>query len=328
MFRVTCLLTLFVWFLILLPVSGADPKLIAPNWVKKVQDELPESFQHSQNISRSIDEIAMMRVFSIGMPTKGKSPNRTITLRSSILDSNSSISVTRENESDKSEAPITTTVSNRDYSFSLTQSKQESPYVLREYTAGTPSPETSVSSMAWELYSELAHLLDAVNTGRNGHRLIALNYDDATQILYANILREKREQSPAQNREIWVEPAKNWRPLKRVIRVHAQQTITSTLTYGTTVDGVFFPNLMVEETNRANGNNQRLEVTFEIKKTTKTPNDFRLSAFGLPEPVDVQEQPKSRALYWYIGGAIVFANLAIMLRWVARRGKRKQQVAK
>jgi hypothetical protein len=57
-----------------------------------------------------------------------------------------------------------------------------------------------------------------------------------------------------------------------------------------------------------------------VKLTEKTAADFRLSAFGLPEPIDFPAPAKSRWYLWVLGAAGVCGALAWFFRRRYRSG--------
>ncbi len=65
-------------------------------------------------------------------------------------------------------------------------------------------------------------------------------------------------------------------------------------------------------------------TTFSEFRPAKVPpeSDFRLSAFGLPEPVGVTWQKPIPIFVWITAGAVAFALLAVLFRYLARREAR------
>jgi hypothetical protein len=60
-------------------------------------------------------------------------------------------------------------------------------------------------------------------------------------------------------------------------------------------------------------------IPLKIAKTTKAPGDFRLSAFGLPEPVEFPQERRVLTYVWVLAAAGVCAILAAVFRYLARR---------
>jgi hypothetical protein len=62
------------------------------------------------------------------------------------------------------------------------------------------------------------------------------------------------------------------------------------------------------------------EARFETVDSSVPPNEiFTLSHYGLPEPMEVQPQERSRTWIWLIVAAVAAAVLAILFAWLKRR---------
>jgi hypothetical protein len=71
----------------------------------------------------------------------------------------------------------------------------------------------------------------------------------------------------------------------------------------------------------------KLAVTTEISEFQRSPvpfpdADFRLSAFGLPEPMGSQPPERPRTWIWLIAATVAAAALAILFAWLKRRRAR------
>lgn len=71
----------------------------------------------------------------------------------------------------------------------------------------------------------------------------------------------------------------------------------------------------------------RLRSTTEIDEFHRSPvpfpdSDFRLSAFGFPEPMGVEPLPPSRNWWWLLVAAVAAAGLAMVFAWLKRRHTR------
>ncbi|MBM4073599.1 MAG: DUF4381 domain-containing protein [Planctomycetes bacterium] len=101
------------------------------------------------------------------------------------------------------------------------------------------------------------------------------------------------------------------------------------MSYGVPVGGVTFPSELKSayRSKLADGlpNHDTTVRLRSIKLTTMKPADFRLTAFGLPEPVDVPTPPPSRWYLWVLLVAGVSAALAVAIRWQLRTGNARRQ---
>lgn len=75
----------------------------------------------------------------------------------------------------------------------------------------------------------------------------------------------------------------------------------------------------------------RLRSTTEIDEFRRSPvpfpdSDFRLSAFGFPEPMGAPPLPPSRSWLWLLVAAVAAAALAILFAWLKRRRTLASQV--
>ncbi len=71
-----------------------------------------------------------------------------------------------------------------------------------------------------------------------------------------------------------------------------------------------------------NGGETETVTLISLKLTDKRPADFRLAAFGLPEPIDVAPPPESKWYLWVLAAAGACAALAWLLRYRHRRAQR------
>lgn len=211
---------------------------------------------------------------------------------------------------------------NSDYHFTLSRSQEDAPYIVAEYDPGKRKipliqQQPGLHSMA---YSHLRDILAAIE-GRGECTLQRLRFDDAKGLLLVEYTVTAGGTS-AQN-QIYIDPSHNWRVVER--RVETSNLVATTQwNYGVTIDGLEFPtgfkNLMMYKVAKAPPN---LEITgrlINLKTTDKRPEDFRLSAFDFPEPIDVAPLPKMTRWYlWITVAAIASAALATFFAWLKRR---------
>jgi hypothetical protein len=85
---------------------------------------------------------------------------------------------------------------------------------------------------------------------------------------------------------------------------------------------------LVKQENKLTGysfrRNRKLEATSDVVYQVEVSNDdnaspFRLTAFGLPEPVDTVEVKQAPRYVWFLAAAGVFTLLAFGFRSISRR---------
>lgn len=96
------------------------------------------------------------------------------------------------------------------------------------------------------------------------------------------------------------------------------------------VDGVpVLQSSVTEETftsSRSSGSSTTRN-TYQIDPTIARPeSDFRLSAYGLPEPKDATPIATPSRYRWFLLGAALFAVIAVALRYLARRQQKSETV--
>ena len=120
------------------------------------------------------------------------------------------------------------------------------------------------------------------------------------------------------------DPARGWVPVESTTRTWAARFETR-FEYGFDLEGLAFPTVV--ETNSsyhvtpAPPANLARHVIRSLESTRKTERDFRLTAFGLPEPVDAPPPQRSGLpTYGYIlAGSAACAVLSLVFRQFARR---------
>jgi hypothetical protein len=131
--------------------------------------------------------------------------------------------------------------------------------------------------------------------------------------------------TPAEN-VIYVDPSHGWRVVER--RVEASTAAeTDRWTYGVVVGGVEFPSeFKTLTTFKGASAPPNMEITgrlIRLQVTEKTPEDFRLSAFGIPEPVDVGPPPNPTRWYlWLLAAAGCCAAFSLGFAYLRRRQRR------
>lgn len=287
--------------------------------IAEVQAGCSSAIASYERIARRLEEEAILDVATSGKLNENKqNANRQIKLITHSLDDNILIKTIRSNGTGKDTIQIQ--VRNPLYSFSLTQRHIDSPYVLVEYTRGDGTqPSKSIEAgLVSACYQDMRHLLEAIKPGSE-FRLTGLTAEGSIiKGAYENTVDIGKVTS-ARKQTLWIETSGIWRIMKREIQA-AGQTVQTVVHYGPTIEGLPFPNRFVEETVRPNGQVSKIETSISLQLTCKTPADFRLSAFGLPDPIDLPQQDPSRRYLWFILVAVIFGALAIVF-WRSGRPK-------
>jgi hypothetical protein len=213
---------------------------------------------------------------------------------------------------------------NNDYHFTLDKSQEDASYALGEYSRGKRKiPLTQQQpGLHYEVFSQLQNVLAAIENDSK-HTLQKLRFDDAKGLLLIEYTHTIG--GGAQN-QIYIDPSHNWRVFET--RVETPNVVaTNRYSYGVTVGGLEFPteckNLSMYKVAQAPPNMEITARLISLKITDKKPEDFRLSAFDLPEPVDVAPLPKPTRWYlWILAAAVAAATMAMLFAWLKRRHAR------
>jgi hypothetical protein len=214
---------------------------------------------------------------------------------------------------------------NNDYHFTLQQSREEASYTLAGYEVGKRRlPLTQYAArFGSPVYGKLRQALDAVK-GEDKSTLQILRFDEAKGLLRIEFKNLVVKKFPAVHK-MWVDPSHGWRMVEYQSRFDTSVE-TARMSYGVAVEGVEFPSEIktVDRFTQANGRPdfETTERLISVKLTDKTPDDFRLSAFGLPEPVDVT--PLAKPTRWYLW-ILVVAGVSAALSFGFAYWRRRRQ---
>jgi hypothetical protein len=209
---------------------------------------------------------------------------------------------------------------NADYNFTLTEGP--TGYSLADYSLGPRKlPLTRQGGLPHEgAFAFLGNALGAV-AGGGKYELKALAWNAPKGLLHIGYTYAI-DGSPVVN-DIWVDPERNWRVVES--RGETKSGVfTEVYSYGHSVGGMDFPTGFQNQTHyKVSPAPPDLEITGKVISVAiadKEPKDFRLSAFGLPEPMDVAAPPKQTPRYvWFLAAAGMFGALAIGCRYLVRR---------
>jgi hypothetical protein len=153
--------------------------------------------------------------------------------------------------------------------------------------------------------------------------LKAIRWDEAKRLVYVRFSAKDNEKTPAiDDEELWVDPANHWRIVEMIKRIGGV-VVTQILTYGPSVEGLTFPARIdasyIAPSKHPEPSCKCHTTVLRVEKTKKTPSDFRLSAFGLPEPVGKAPAKRIPNYVWLLAAAVASAVLALGCWHLGRR---------
>jgi hypothetical protein len=294
---------------------------IDAGWLEKARREIPRALEKYQSLGTRIEEESEYR-YAVGPGASiGKGPFNPGTRRDRIVRLGENVIHEKTETDDKAPklARIILDCVNSDYSFTLTKSKADSAFVLgRVVPAKAKLPITAQGGFGLHvgMVGYLRASLDAVE-GKPKYSLKRLGFDGAKGLLRIGFTFGENEFEEG----IYIDTANGWRVSER--RVETKFLVaTDEYTYGVTIEGMSFPtglrNLSVYKVEEAPPNMEITAKLISIKLTDKEPYDFRMSAFGLPEPMGMPAV--SRATRWHVWlslaavGVLVGGGIVLMLK--------------
>lgn len=219
---------------------------------------------------------------------------------------------------------------NESYQFQIRNDGSTKPYVLTKYAPIKPGEVLDIGSPHCRCaITELSRLLKGIDS-KDQHVLKALRWDEARRLLFFRM--EYNASLPPKvttvDMEAWLDQANHWRTVEigfKAPQLHQR----ASRSYGPPIDGFSFLSAIDETVVPQGGNKEpafRVRSALTVRKTTLSPADFRLSAFGLPEPVDAPPVPRSPTYLWLILAAAACVGLAVGFRYLARRQRVRHAV--
>jgi hypothetical protein len=260
----------------------------------------------------------------------GKFQNRTVRTETSQVGRNTITVTTLINDAEKDRPVTTVNCSNEDYHFLLKRDGADSPFVLMKYGSEKPRDDAPVTTLAMYAYDVLRQIADAAE-GRKGYELKLVRWDDRKQLLNVHLAVTTTIQNrgtTTQEHDIWLDPNDHWRVAERILSTPTSVT-RITIGYGPPIDGLPYPNRITETvTPQGSSDAPAFQIRSELKtgQTRKTPSDFRLSAFGLPEPVDSPHERRVPSYVWFGTAAAFCAALALGFWYLAAKRRPRLSV--
>jgi hypothetical protein len=269
---------------------GEDGPAIDPAWRAKASTEIKAVYDRYKALSQRLEEVSELRY------AKAPGPARTLPFtphtrrdRTIRLDDNMIWEQLRTDDDSPDRPQILLRCDNSDYHFTLAKAREDSPYALANYTPGKRQVSLVDQGLAVhaEAYAHLRNLLSAV--GNEGKRTLQiLRFDEARGLLQTEFTIST--QDDVIKDQLYVGSGHEWRVVEHLLETRSAVG-KSQWTYGESVGGLTFPagfkSVMTCKVDNAPPNMSITAKLISLKLTDKTPDDFRLSAFGLPEPADV-----------------------------------------
>jgi hypothetical protein len=308
-----------------------DPP-IHPAWLEKARIDGKAAYEKYRAVAEHIEETSEMRADK-SPGGIGTTPIRPQTVRDHTVRLGDNFINEKVRLFEGPDQPmISLECDNTDYHFSLRKSKPDAPYALVGYEPGRRTlPLAQIGNgLHKDVFSYLRQIVVAAEASDdNKYLLRELQFDAAKQLLRAVVTTNPRK-NPIEN-TVLVDPGQGWRVVE-IRAVNSAGVSTTRVSYGKVVEGVEFPTgqEMLSKSNVDTGPQDIDAKTklVSLKLTDKTPADFRLTAFGLPEPAEFA--PPVRATPWYLwilAAAGVSAALAAWLRYLHRRRNREGMVS-
>ena len=286
--------------------SGEGPP-IDPVWLAKAQAEIPASLEKYKALSSKIEEECECR-YAVAPGSVGKRPFNAFTRRDRIvrLGDNMILEQKHVHENVQKMPEVVLSCDNSEYHFTVSKSNTDSAYALGKWALGKqklPLVNQGGFGVHYMMLSYLGYVLDSVQNNPK-YPMRALQYDDLTGLLRIDFTFDNNIEQ-----RITVDPAHNWRVVERGAETKFLIG-TDKFSYGEMISGMSFPtevnNLSIYKVPEAPPNMEITIKLISIKLTDKTPADFRMSAFGLSEPVGMPVVDRSGSL-WYLWFAIAAA---------------------
>lgn len=314
------LLGLFALF-IASPANAGEMNPIDPVWVSRAKLLIPSAREKYIRQSAQLSEAGELNY--IQRPdSRVPYRNRRLILKTFQNNRKNLFEKTTIIEGDEANSTTEIICRNDIYRFSLKKTAPNKSFVMVEYDKLSPDDQSFVGGgLSSYPYEYLLLLLWAVEQ-RDGHTLKALHWDEASRSLYS--MFDVIKGATIQTNELWMEPDAGWRIVRRAA-TSPKQINTFQVVYGTMIEDVAYP-VEVNASTIAKGQDKQpsydVHVIVEIKKCDLPDSSYRLSAFGLPEPVDIEATSKRIPNYiWLLTGAAVSLLLAFGLRYLCKRNR-------
>jgi hypothetical protein len=300
--------------------SAQVPAKIDEHWLAKCQAEGTAALAKYAALVPYLDETEEI---SYDSPKPGELS--TITSRGVRLGETALLEERRRYLGVAKQPELTVACDNEDYIFNLANATPSSAFTLTRYARGSRKLAVwkTVGCVHGEAFYTLKLAIEALAPS-NRANLLSVRFDQETALLvieYVRVLPKDRISI-----RTFIDPDKGW----IIRRDQAENTYAfSTLefSYGKVVEGLTFPtgktSMRTPKTSGDDKPSRAVTRVLDLKRTTMSAEDFRLAAFGLPEPADVAPRQKPTPWYlWLVAAAGVCGALGFAFDYLRRRRKR------
>jgi hypothetical protein len=229
---------------------------------------------------------------------------------------------------------------NPTYGFSLTRKSNEHPWVVQSIDRrheGETNPEVEkmvevsghLHSLTYACMEDLQNLLKqptfrvltATSINKEGAELIQIDFENPHPLSEPD-----KPFSPTQSGTLVLDPNRYWCVLSYNLKgkyANAEATLKGETEFREPSPGYPIPKRCVETNDQMRTDGEHLVLVTASDYDLHEPNhaardeDFTLSAFGLPEPFDVQ--PRPRWYLWAGASGVICLVLGSIFFWLKRR---------
>lgn len=302
------------------PLFAADTPAIDPAWRERALTDGRAAHERYLELSERLEVVSEVS-YAARPGSSGARPFQASTRRVQTVRAGDCMfrEETRTAEGPKAPPETRLECDNADYHFTL--AKGRAGYSLADYSLGPrkiPLTRQSAGLPHETAFAELGNALEAI-AGGGKYELKVLAWDKTKGLL--RIGYTYTIDGPPVVNDLWVDPEHNWRVVES--RGETKSGVfTDVYSYGHSVGGLDFPTGFKNHSHyKVNPAPPDLEITgkvISVAVADREPKDFRLSAFGLPEPVDAPPPRHSRT-GWFVSAAVALAVLALGFGYLARR---------
>lgn len=314
--------SLLIELILLAPLQTTNARGIDPAWAARIKSEVPDIIKKYAEVSARLEETSTIRYEKARAADNSAFASRTLKVTVSRLNDNLLVKIATLVDGDAKSSGVRLSCKNSDYQFELAAKGEGRPFILRKYEPRQLTKADDIPAIVSNVMGELRFVLDAVEN-RNQISAKALSWDDRKGLLYIRFERvvSVPGKTVRSDNEFWLDPSAGWR-IVETNKTGPTSIVHTTTTYGQVVDGLHFPT-QSEELHSYSGKNSRpplrVGITTSVNKSSKSPSDFRLSAYDIPEPSGTQSAKSTPRYIWFLIAATGCAVLAVLLRWLVRR---------
>jgi hypothetical protein len=269
-------------------------------WLAKARTELNTVTLRYDKIAVRVEEISELT----GGPTDDKQAkddhrvlvqhNRWVRLANNVLRETAVIYVKTPQQKETS-----IDCDNDDYYFELRKPSDDKSFVLTSYSAGNRKVPLRQGGGYCTHHAMMRYIRQALKAieKEKGVVLQELRFDGDRQLLLIVLVMDEI------SRKIWLDSSHDWRVME-VVAESAHCQLTHSFAYGHDLAGFVFPSEQREvskyKANVPMRDSDWKSRVISVGFTDKAESDFRLSAFGLPEPMGMPAVDGTRSR-WYLG---------------------------